>query len=89
MKLDKAGGIAAAFSLISAVRGRGLQVLLGCMVSSSLGVAAGLQLAGLADYVDLDGALLLARDPFTGIEIDGDVLRASEAPGLGVEPAVL
>ncbi len=89
VKLDKAGGIASAFGLISALRGRGLQVLLGCMVSSSLGVAAGLQLAGLADYVDLDGALLLARDPFKGIEVDADVLRASEAPGLGVEPAVL
>jgi L-alanine-DL-glutamate epimerase-like enolase superfamily enzyme len=87
VKLDKAGGIASAFSLISAARGRGLQVLLGCMVCSSLGVAAGLQLAGLADYVDLDGALLLARDPFTGVEVEGDVLRASEAPGLGVEPA--
>lgn len=87
VKLDKAGGIAAAFSLMSAARGRGLQVLLGCMVCSSLGVAAGLQLAGLADFVDLDGALLLARDPFTGVKVEGDVLRASEAPGLGVEPA--
>jgi L-alanine-DL-glutamate epimerase-like enolase superfamily enzyme len=88
VKLDKAGGIAAAFSLISAVRGRGLQVLLGCMVSSSLGIGAGLQLAGSADFVDLDGSLLLARDPFTGIEVDGGILRASEEPGLGVEPVV-
>jgi len=87
VKLDKAGGIAAAFSLISACRGRGLQVLLGCMVSSSLSIAAALQLAGLADYADLDGALLLARDPFTGIERRGDELVASELAGLGVEPA--
>lgn len=87
VKLDKAGGIASSFGLISAIRGRGLQVLLGCMVSSSLGIAAGLQLAGLADFVDLDGALLLAHDPFTGIEVEGDLLRASEAPGLGIEPA--
>jgi len=57
------------------------------MVESSLGVAAGLQLAGLADHVDLDGALLLARDPFTGIRVDGDVLTAGEDPGLGVMPA--
>ena len=67
VKLAKAGGIAAAFALISACTERGLRVLLGCMVESSLGIAAGLQLAGLADYVDLDGALLLADDPFTGI----------------------
>ena len=66
VKLAKAGGIAAAFALISACTGRGLQVLLGCMVESSLGIAASLQLAGLADYVDLDGALLLAEDPFAG-----------------------
>ena len=87
VKLSKAGGIAGAFALISACTGRGLQVLLGCMVESSLGIAAALQLAGLADYVDLDGALLLADDPFTGVEVEGDLLSASEAPGLGVWPA--
>ncbi len=87
VKLAKAGGIAAAFALISACTGRGLQVFLGCMVESSLGIAAALQLAGLADYVDLDGALLLANDPFTGIAVDGDLLTASDEPGLGVRPA--
>jgi L-Ala-D/L-Glu epimerase len=87
VKLAKAGGIAAAFALISACTGRGLQVLLGCMVESSLGIAAALQLAGLADYVDLDGALLLAEDPFTGLGVDGDVFTAPDAPGLGVRPA--
>lgn len=87
VKLAKAGGIAAAFALISACTELGLRVLLGCMVESSLGIAAGLQLAGLADYVDLDGALLLAEDPFTGIQVDGDLLTAPDAPGLGVRPA--
>jgi L-Ala-D/L-Glu epimerase len=87
VKLAKAGGIASAFALISACTGRGLPILLGCMVESSLGIAAALQLSGLADHVDLDGALLLARDPFTGVEVDGDLLTASEAPGLGVRPA--
>jgi L-alanine-DL-glutamate epimerase-like enolase superfamily enzyme len=87
VKLAKAGGIAAAFALISACTERGLRVLFGCMVESSLGIAAGLQLAGLADHVDLDGALLLARDPFTGISVEGDLLTAADAPGLGVVPA--
>ena len=87
VKLSKAGGIAGAFALISACTGRGLRVLLGCMVESSLGIAAGLQLAGLADHVDLDGALLLAADPFTGIAVEGDLLTASQEPGLGVRPA--
>ena len=84
VKLAKAGGVAAAFALISACTQRGLRVLLGCMVESSLGIAAALQLAGLADWVDLDGALLLEDDPFTGVRVDGDVLTASDAPGLGV-----
>ncbi|MEI6726090.1 MAG: dipeptide epimerase [Actinomycetes bacterium] len=86
VKLVKAGGIANAFALISACAGRGLRVLLGCMVESSLGIAAGLQLAGLADYVDLDGALLLAVDPFAGVAVDGDRLTAADEPGLGVAP---
>jgi L-alanine-DL-glutamate epimerase-like enolase superfamily enzyme len=87
VKTAKTGGIASAFALISACAGLGLRVLMGCMVESSLGIAAALQVAGLADYVDLDGALLLAEDPFTGITVDGDVLTASEEPGLGVRPA--
>jgi len=87
VKLSKAGGMAGAFALVSACTSRGLRVLLGCMVESSLGIAAGLQLAGLADHVDLDGALLLADDPFTGIAVEGDLLTASDEPGLGVRPA--
>jgi len=86
VKLAKAGGIAHAFALTSACHGRGLQVLLGCMVESSLGIAAALQIAGLADHVDLDGALLLAADPYEGITVDGDQLTASDEPGLGVRP---
>jgi len=86
VKLAKAGGIASAFALISACTELGLRVLIGCMVESSLGIAAALQLAGLADWVDLDGALLLAEDPFTGIGVEGDSLTASEEPGLGVRP---
>jgi L-Ala-D/L-Glu epimerase / N-acetyl-D-glutamate racemase len=86
VKVAKTGGIASAFALISACSALGLRVLVGCMVESSLGIAAALQLAGLADFVDLDGALLLSDDPFTGLGVDGDLLTASEAPGLGVRP---
>jgi L-alanine-DL-glutamate epimerase-like enolase superfamily enzyme len=86
VKLAKMGGIASAFAVISACTELGLRVLMGCMIESSLGIAGALQLAGLADYVDLDGALLLDEDPFTGIEADGDLLTASEEPGLGVRP---
>jgi len=55
------------------------------MIESTLGIAAALQLTPLVDYVDLDGAALLAEDPFTGpgMESDGR-LRFNDAPGLGV-----
>ena len=87
VKLAKAGGIAAAAALMTACRERASRVLLGCMIESSLGIAAGLQIASLADYVDLDGFLLLAADPFSGLERVDDLLMAPSAPGLGVEPS--
>jgi L-Ala-D/L-Glu epimerase len=60
-------------------------VMLGCMIESTLGIAAGVQLAPLMDYLDLDGAALLAEDPFEGpgIEADGS-LRFNRDAGLGV-----
>jgi L-alanine-DL-glutamate epimerase-like enolase superfamily enzyme len=62
--------------------------MLGCMIESTLGIAAAMQLTPLVDYVDLDGAALLANDPFKGpgLEPDGR-LRFNTAPGLGVEQA--
>jgi L-alanine-DL-glutamate epimerase-like enolase superfamily enzyme len=57
------------------------------MVESSLGIAAAAHLAPLADWVDLDGHLLLSDDPFEGLRLeDGRVLPDPEAPGLGVRP---
>jgi L-Ala-D/L-Glu epimerase len=60
-------------------------VMLGCMIESTLGIAAAIQLTPLVDYVDLDGAALLASDPFVGpgLEEDG-TLRFNTEPGLGV-----
>ncbi len=58
--------------------------MLGCMVESGLGISAAAQIASLCDHVDLDGNLLLAEDPWTGVEFTGGVQRPSETPGLGV-----
>jgi L-Ala-D/L-Glu epimerase len=71
--------------MVHCARAHGLSVMLGCMVESTLGIAAAIQLAPLVDYVDLDGAALLADDPFEGpgMEADGR-LRFNEEPGLGV-----
>jgi L-alanine-DL-glutamate epimerase-like enolase superfamily enzyme len=73
--------------MILRARGAGLKVMLGCMVETSIGVAAAAHVASLADHVDLDGHLLLARDPFMGLELRGDVVRPGAAPGLGIRPA--
>ena len=75
LKLAKCGGLREAMRMIHASRAHGLQVMLGCMVESTLGIAAAVQLAPLVDYLDIDGAALLANDPFTGpgIGTDGSV----------------
>lgn len=87
VKLAKCGSVPEAVRLMTAARALGFGVFLGCMVESSLGIAAAAHLAPLADYVDLDGHLLLADDPWTGLRFeDGRVLPDPERPGLGVEP---
>ena len=62
VKLDKAGGLTEALALVQEARARGFQVMIGCMVGSSLAMAPAFLLTPLADYVDLDGPLLIARD---------------------------
>jgi L-alanine-DL-glutamate epimerase-like enolase superfamily enzyme len=86
VKLAKCGGIAPALRLIAAARAHGMKVLLGCMIESSLGIAAALAVAPLADWIDLDGHLLLAADPFEGLGFAGGRVIPSHRPGLGVEP---
>jgi L-alanine-DL-glutamate epimerase-like enolase superfamily enzyme len=62
VKLDKTGGLTEALHLCEYARQRGFKLLIGCMVCTSLGIAPARLLASAADYVDLDGPLLLARD---------------------------
>ena len=88
VKLAKAGGLREAVRMIHAARALGLKVMLGCMIESQLGVAPAAHISSLADWVDLDGHLLLADSPFTGLELDdGCVLPSATASGLGVAPA--
>jgi L-Ala-D/L-Glu epimerase len=87
VKLAKSGGVREAVRMIHAARALDLRVMLGCMVESQLGVAPAAAIASLADWVDLDGHLLLADEPFTGLRFeDGRVLPSAE-PGLGVAAA--
>ena len=85
IKLAKCGGITNALKLIAAARAHSLAVMLGCMVSSSVAISAAAQLCPLVDYADLDGAALLASDPFAGVTFGpGGKLLLPETPGLGV-----
>jgi L-Ala-D/L-Glu epimerase len=85
IKLEKCGSLREALRLVHVARAHHLQVMVGCMVSSTLAIAAALQVAPLCDYVDLDAARLLASDPFTGpgMQEDGSLVLNAE-PGLGV-----
>lgn len=67
VKLDKAGGLSAGLELAQAVRARGMKLMSGCMVCSSLGIAPALHVARLADWADLDGPLWLAEDRAGGV----------------------
>ena len=86
IKLAKSGGIREAIRMAHAARALELGVMLGCMVESGLGIAAGAQMASLCDHVDLDGNLLLAEDPWPGVEFVDGVQVPADAPGLGVAP---
>jgi L-alanine-DL-glutamate epimerase-like enolase superfamily enzyme len=88
IKLAKSGGIREAVRMAHAARALGLGVMLGCMVESGLGISAGAHIASLCDHVDLDGNLLLAEDPWPGVELVDGVQLPSEEPGLGVRQAV-
>ncbi|HEY7002804.1 MAG TPA: dipeptide epimerase [Gaiellaceae bacterium] len=88
IKLAKTGGIREAVRLAHAARALELGVMLGCMVESSLGIAAAAQIASLCDHVDLDGNLLLAEDPWAGVEFVDGVQLPSAEPGLGVHEAL-
>ncbi len=87
VKLAKSGGIREAVRMAHAARALGLGVMLGCMVESGLGIAAGCAVAPLCDHIDLDGNLLLAHDPWPGVVFVDGVQVPSDQPGLGVRQA--
>lgn len=87
LKMSKCGGITEARRMIAAARSHGLRVMFGCMIESSLGIAAAAQLGPLVDHLDLDGHLLLADDPFCGVGGERGCLDLSDRPGLGIQLA--
>jgi L-alanine-DL-glutamate epimerase-like enolase superfamily enzyme len=85
VKLAKCGGPGPAKRMLERARALGFRTFLGCMEETSIGIAASAAVSPLADWVDLDGCLLLAEDPVTGLEIGPDKRwRLPDAPGLGL-----
>lgn len=92
IKLTKAGGLTPARRMIEDARRHGLSVMVGCMNESSVGISAIAQLLPLLDYVDMDGALLIARDIARGVRLEKGRAIFPETAGIGVEitdPTVL
>ena len=86
IKLMKAGGLREAMRMIAVARAHGLQVMLGCMIETSVGITAAAHLAPLVDWADLDGNQTVINDPFTGVRVKDGRLVLPDGPGLGVEP---
>jgi L-Ala-D/L-Glu epimerase len=87
VKLAKSGGIREAMRMVHAARALDLGCMLGCMVESGLGIAAGAHISSLFDHVDLDGNILISHDPWPGVEFLDGVQVPAELPGLGVTRA--
>jgi L-alanine-DL-glutamate epimerase-like enolase superfamily enzyme len=89
VKLAKCGGIGAARQMLERARELGFRAFLGCMEETSVAIAGSAVVASLAEWIDLDGSLLLADDPFEGLELDPDHRwRLSRRPGLGLSRRV-
>lgn len=87
VKLVKAGGVTPALAALRAARDAGLRTMLGCMIETSVLIAAAAHLAELTDALDLDGNLLITNDPFEGLPLEAAAFHLREAgriPGLGI-----
>lgn len=82
IKLMKSGGLHEAYKMAVLARALGLKVMIGCMTETSLAVSAAAQLAPLAEWVDLDGNLLIGNDPYVGMKIIDGRVTPADTPGM-------
>src|SRR5207245_9433480 len=87
VKLMKCGGMLEAYRMLQIAKSLGMKTMLGCMIESSIGVTAAAHLSPLVDYADLDGNLLIANDPYSGVTVQEGKLILPDRAGLGIEPA--
>lgn len=85
VKTMKSEGIREALRMIHTARAHDMQIMLSCMVESSVGVTAAAHLAPLCDYADLDGPLLIRNDPYRGLKYEKARFSLPDGPGLGLE----
>lgn len=85
IKLVKCGGLTPARRMIARARQLGLKVMVGCMTESTVGISAIAQLLPLLDYVDMDGAVLLAKDIATGVRVERGICQWPDENGTGVQ----
>ena len=88
IKLMKSGSIIEALNMINLAKSYNLKIMLGCMIESSCAISAAVSLSPMADYIDLDGHLLLENDPFSGLSFQNNKIIPSFEPGLGVDLAL-
>jgi L-alanine-DL-glutamate epimerase-like enolase superfamily enzyme len=89
VKLIKTGGVSMAHATLQAARQAGLKTMIGCMIETSVSISAAAHLAELADFLDLDGNLLITNDPFAGVTAENGILSFTQArvkTGLGISP---
>lgn len=84
IKLMKCGGMHDAYKMAILAKALGMKVMIGCMTETSCAVSAAAQLAPLADWVDLDGNLLIANDIFDGMKIVNGRVTLNTEPGIGI-----
>ncbi|HIA70045.1 TPA: dipeptide epimerase [Candidatus Poribacteria bacterium] len=84
IKLSKCGGLLEAIRMIHVARSHNLQIMIGCMIESSISITAAAHLTPLVDYADLDGHLLVSNDPYNGVTLDQGKLVLPDQPGIGV-----
>jgi len=85
IKLMKCGGLREALRMIHVARAHGFQIMLGCMVETSVAITAAAHLSPLVDFADLDGHLLIENDPYQGVRVADGKLILPDRPGIGVQ----
>ncbi len=85
IKLMKCTGMREAHQMMTLARALDMNVMIGCMTETSCAVSAAAQLSPKVDWADLDGNLLIANDPFSGVLVNNGKVKLIDQPGLGVK----